>query len=129
MKERDRYLKIVEWSEEDQCYIGSVPGWIGKCCHGSNEEKVYRKLCQIVDEWIDIYAEDGRPLDSAISRCIPYGFELVPQTVSLPVSSTVATPQWDSIWTWWIIDVSNRFSNTKSAFSNPSPALLRRILK
>jgi predicted HicB family RNase H-like nuclease len=62
MKERDRYLKIVEWSEEDQCYIGSVPGWIGKCCHGDNEEKVYRKLCQIVDEWIRIYAEDGRPL-------------------------------------------------------------------
>ena len=62
MKERDRYLKIVEWSEEDQCYIGSVPGWIGKCCHGNNEEKVYRKLCQIVDEWIEIYAHDGRPL-------------------------------------------------------------------
>ena len=62
MKERDRYLKIVEWSEEDQCYIGSVPGWIGKCCHGDNEEKVYRKLCQIVDEWIEIYVKDGRSL-------------------------------------------------------------------
>ena len=62
MKERDRYLKIVEWSDEDQCYIGSVPGWIGKCCHGNNEEKVYRKLCQIVDEWIEIYAQDGKIL-------------------------------------------------------------------
>jgi predicted HicB family RNase H-like nuclease len=62
MKERNRYLKIVEWSEEDQCYIGSVPGWIGKCCHGDNEEKVYQKLCQIVNEWIEIYAKDGRPL-------------------------------------------------------------------
>ena len=62
MKERDRYLKIVEWSEEDQCYIGSVPGWIGKCCHGDNEEKVYRKLCKIVDEWIEIYAKDGRQI-------------------------------------------------------------------
>ena len=49
MKKRGRYLKIVEWSEEDQCYIGSVPGWIGNCCHGNDEEKVYRKLCQIVD--------------------------------------------------------------------------------
>jgi len=38
MKERDRYLKIVEWSEDDRCYVGSVPGWIGKCCHGSSEE-------------------------------------------------------------------------------------------
>jgi predicted HicB family RNase H-like nuclease len=65
MKERDRYLKIVEWSDEDQCYIGSVPGWIGKCCHGDNEEKVYRELCQIVDEWIEIYAREGRVLPPA----------------------------------------------------------------
>jgi predicted HicB family RNase H-like nuclease len=62
MKERDRYLKLVEWSEEDQCYIGSVPGWIGQCCHGNNEEKVYHELCQIVDEWIEIYKTDGKPL-------------------------------------------------------------------
>ena len=62
MKERDKYLKIVEWSEEDQCYVGSVPGWIGKCCHGSDEMKVYRELCTIIDEWIKIYKKDGRPL-------------------------------------------------------------------
>ena len=37
MKERDKYLKIVEWSDEDKCYVGSVPGWIGKCCHGDDE--------------------------------------------------------------------------------------------
>ncbi len=29
MKKGDRYLKIVEWSEDDQCYVGSIPGWIG----------------------------------------------------------------------------------------------------
>lgn len=65
MKERDNYLKLVEWSEEDQCYVGSVPGWIGKCCHGDDETKVYEELCQIVDEWIGIYKEEGRPLPSA----------------------------------------------------------------
>lgn len=26
MKKSDRYLKIVEWSEEDQCYVGTCPG-------------------------------------------------------------------------------------------------------
>ena len=26
MKESARYVKIVEWSEEDQCYVGSSPG-------------------------------------------------------------------------------------------------------
>ena len=25
MKKSDRYLKVVEWCEEDQCYIGSAP--------------------------------------------------------------------------------------------------------
>ena len=62
MKKSDQYLKIVEWSEEDQCYIGSVPGWIGVCCHSDDEQDAYRQLCQIVDEWIKIYEEDGRPL-------------------------------------------------------------------
>jgi predicted HicB family RNase H-like nuclease len=65
MKDRDRYLKIVEWSDEDRCYIGSVPGWIGACCNGDNEEKVYRQLCRIVDEWIEIYNKDGKPLPPA----------------------------------------------------------------
>ena len=62
MKQSDQYLKIVEWSEEDQCYIGSVLGWIGVCCHSGDEQDAYRELCQIVDEWIKIYQVDGRPL-------------------------------------------------------------------
>jgi len=67
MKERDKYLKIVEWSDKDQCYIGSVPGWIGRCCHGDNEERVYKQLCQILDEWIEIYKKDGINLPPFIS--------------------------------------------------------------
>jgi len=62
VKERDKFLKIVEWSEEDNCYIGSVPGWIGKCCHGDDELKVYQEVCEIVDDWIEIYKKEGRSL-------------------------------------------------------------------
>jgi len=62
MKPRDKYLKLVSWSEEDQCYVGSVPGWIEACCHGRNETEVYRELYRIVDEWIEVYRQDGRPL-------------------------------------------------------------------
>ncbi len=68
MKERDKYLKIVEWSDEDKCYVGSVPGWIGKCCHGDNEEKVYKELCQIVEEWIELYKIDGLKLPLSTTR-------------------------------------------------------------
>jgi predicted HicB family RNase H-like nuclease len=67
MKPKDRFIKIVEWSEEDQCYVGSIPGWIGKCCHGDDEEKVYHELCQILEEWIEIYKEDSRSLPANIS--------------------------------------------------------------
>jgi len=68
MKERDKYLKIVEWSDEDNCYIGSVPGWLGKVCHGESEIDVYTELCEIVDEWINIYKDDGRPLPAPTKK-------------------------------------------------------------
>ena len=56
------YLKIVEWSDEDQCFIGSAPPLIGHCCHGDDEATVIRELGRIVEEWIAIYQEDGRKL-------------------------------------------------------------------
>ena len=62
MRKSDRYLKIVEWSEEDRCYVGTCPGLMLGGVHGANEAKVFRELCQVVDEWIKIHAEDGEPL-------------------------------------------------------------------
>ena len=62
MKESARYLKIVEWSEEDQCFVGQCPGIIGPCCHGDDEVQVYLELTQIVDEWIELMKKDGKPL-------------------------------------------------------------------
>lgn len=62
MKESARYIKIVEWSEEDQSFVGQCPGIIGPCCHGDNEAEVYRELCEIVDEWIETILRDGKPL-------------------------------------------------------------------
>jgi predicted RNase H-like HicB family nuclease len=57
-----RYIKIVEWSDEDQCFVGQCPGVVGPCCHGDNEAEVYAELCQIVDEWLEILKQDGKPL-------------------------------------------------------------------
>jgi predicted RNase H-like HicB family nuclease len=62
-----RYIKTVEWSDEDQCFIGQCPGIVGPCCHGDNEAEVYADLCQIVDEWIEIAKQDGKPLPPATS--------------------------------------------------------------
>ena len=68
MKESDRYLKIVEWSDEDQCYIGQCPGLFGGGVHGDDEAAVYRELCEVVDEWVAIHHEDGRPLPPATAQ-------------------------------------------------------------
>ncbi|MGD1000779.1 MAG: toxin-antitoxin system HicB family antitoxin [Candidatus Brocadiia bacterium] len=62
MKPSDRYLKIVEWSEEDGCYVGTCPGLMLGGVHGRNETKVYQELCEAVEEWIRIHQEDGEPL-------------------------------------------------------------------
>ena len=62
MKDSARYVKIVEWSEEDQCYVGSAPGLILGGCHGHDEQQVSTELCQIVEEAIDLYRQDGKPL-------------------------------------------------------------------
>jgi predicted RNase H-like HicB family nuclease len=61
MKESDRYVKIVEWSEEDQVYVGSAPGLIYGGCHGNDERNVFDELCRIVDEAIALYHEDNKP--------------------------------------------------------------------
>ena len=68
MKETDQYIKLVEWSEEDQCYVGSSPGFIGPCCHGNDETKVYKELCSIVKEWVEIHQKDELPLPDSFAK-------------------------------------------------------------
>jgi predicted HicB family RNase H-like nuclease len=65
MKSSDRYLKIVEWSEEDRCYVGTCPGLMLGGIHGGDEAKVYAELCQAVKEWITIHKQDSMPLPAA----------------------------------------------------------------
>ncbi len=67
MKDSARYVKIVEWSQEDQCYVGSSPGLIYGGCHGQDEKQVFEELCRIVEEAIELYRKDEKPLPPATS--------------------------------------------------------------
>jgi len=62
MKDSARYAKVVEWSENDQCYIGSAPGLMYGGCHGDDEKAVFAELCEIVDELIEALLAHGDPL-------------------------------------------------------------------
>jgi predicted HicB family RNase H-like nuclease len=57
-----RYAKFVEWSDEDECFIGRCPELALGGVHGSDEAKVYAELCQVVEEWIVLLHQDGARL-------------------------------------------------------------------
>ena len=69
MKESTRYVKVVEWSDEDGCYVGSCPGLFLGGYHGDDEQDVFAELCVIVEETIDLYHADGKPLPPATAGC------------------------------------------------------------
>ena len=67
MSEGDKYVRLVEWSEHDGCFIGSCPELVYGGCHGQNSRAVFHELCQIVDETVELYKRDGKPLPKPLS--------------------------------------------------------------
>ena len=65
MKKSDQYLKIVEWSTEDGCYVGTCPGLMLGGVHGQDEARVYRQLVKVVEEWVISLEREGLPLPPA----------------------------------------------------------------
>ncbi|MDP8238701.1 MAG: hypothetical protein P9X24_06405 [Candidatus Hatepunaea meridiana] len=62
-----KYVKLIEWSEEDGCFVGSCPELFYGGCHGHNEFEVFSELCRIVDETIELYRQDGKALPEPLS--------------------------------------------------------------
>jgi len=62
MNEGAKYVKLVEWSEEDQCFIGSCPDLLYGGCHGDDPREVFDELCRIVDETIELYRRESKTL-------------------------------------------------------------------
>ncbi len=67
MHKGTKYIKLVEWSEEDGCYIGSCPELFYGGCHGKQEQEVFIKLCRIIEETIELYKQDGKLLPEPFS--------------------------------------------------------------
>jgi predicted HicB family RNase H-like nuclease len=67
-KKSDPYLKVVEWSKEDGCYVGTAPGLILGGVHGKNETKVFQELVQVCEEAIRLLEKEGKPLPEATAN-------------------------------------------------------------
>jgi predicted RNase H-like HicB family nuclease len=65
MKATDKYHRWVEWSEEDQAYVGRCPDLFLGGCHGDNPIHVAKELQDIIDEWETILTDEDKPLPPA----------------------------------------------------------------
>lgn len=66
MKKSDKYIKIIEWSEDDSCYVGRCPELFSGGCHGDNQKAVFNELCIIIEEVIEMFQKEGTPLPQPI---------------------------------------------------------------
>lgn len=67
MKPSDRYHKWIEWSAEDEIYLGKCPDLITGI-HGDDPARLYAELCDVVDEVVEHFESEGRNLPLARTR-------------------------------------------------------------
>src|SRR5438876_943591 len=56
---RNNYLKLVEWSEEDNCFVGRCPELFLGGVHRDDEAKVYKELCAVVADVLGTKKKHG----------------------------------------------------------------------
>jgi predicted RNase H-like HicB family nuclease len=56
------YKKVVYWSDEDDCFIGTCPELMFGGVHGDDPVEVFKELNQAVDEAIEIFKSEGKTL-------------------------------------------------------------------
>jgi len=59
----NHYTIIIQWSEEDNCFVVSLPEW-GEFCHthGDTYEEALRNAQEVLEMLISSYLEDGQPI-------------------------------------------------------------------
>ncbi len=56
------YSISVQWSDEDQVYIATVPELPGCKTHGKTYEEAIKQAQYAIEGWIDFAKELGRPV-------------------------------------------------------------------
>jgi predicted RNase H-like HicB family nuclease len=67
MKPSGQYHKWIEWSEEDQVYLGKCPDLMTGI-QGVDPVKLYAELCEVLEEVINQFTTDGRSLPQPRTR-------------------------------------------------------------
>jgi antitoxin HicB len=57
-----RYSMLIQWSDEDQVYVVTLPEFDGNKTHGATYEEAARMGCEALESLIDAYRAEGWPL-------------------------------------------------------------------
>jgi predicted RNase H-like HicB family nuclease len=60
-----KYTIIIQWSNEDECYVVSLPDFtdvMQPCTHGDTYEEALKNAQEVLEMLISSYLEDGQPL-------------------------------------------------------------------
>jgi predicted RNase H-like HicB family nuclease len=63
-KKYKHYSMLIQWSQEDQAYIVTVPELPGCKTHGKSYKKAVKQAQEVIELWIDVNEELGRPIPS-----------------------------------------------------------------
>ena len=67
MRPSDKYHKWIEWSDEDNVYLGLCPDVITGI-HGNDPIQLYEELCEVVDDVLASFQESGRTFPEPIIK-------------------------------------------------------------
>ena len=60
-KMQSEYHFVMNWSEEDQCYLGRCPDLFLGGVHGDDPEKVFNEIRELATWVIKTHRKDGKP--------------------------------------------------------------------
>jgi predicted RNase H-like HicB family nuclease len=65
-----RYEVILYWSDDDQAFIAEVPELPGCAADGQSYQQALANVETVIQEWIDIANDLGRPIPEPKGRLI-----------------------------------------------------------
>jgi len=86
------YTIIIQWSDEDKCYVVSLPEW-GEFCHthGNTYEEALKNAQEVLELLIETSTEDGELLPKPIT--FGQSSQLVSTLSKSPETTAVAQHQ------------------------------------
>lgn len=62
------YTIIIQWSDEDRCFVVSLPEW-GEFCHthGDTYEEALNNATEVLELLIESSVEEGKPLPEPLT--------------------------------------------------------------